>query len=173
MTTPSIVPFIHSSDPPSRSELRATIFWCARWLLGGTTFLRGPIHVMIGESPEPYGGCEELMLRPKPGEEFYSAHRPPGTKDDDAVSMSKLLAAFVSEDGLRIWRCVAEKGPIAAKNVPMIVGVERSRCYVLLMDLKDRRLIADHGDGYVIADKELWGLVAGRDPANEAEEAVG
>lgn len=124
-------------------------------MIGGGIFYRGPIRITISEGEGGEAG-EQLTVRPKPDDELYTAESGPGGTDHAAGLASRLLAALVSEDGLRVWRYVAERGPVAAKVVPGACGVERSRCYVLLTDLRDRGLIADHGDGYELADKELW-----------------
>lgn len=69
--------------------------------------------------------------------------------------------AMLSPDALAVMAVVAERGPVAPKSVVAAAGVERSKCYVILTDLKDRGLILDRGDGYEVADRELWGEIRG------------
>lgn len=143
--------------PPSPRDLRSVVFWSARWLLGAGTYYRGPLQVTVSEGTSDQAG-QTLTLRPKAGEEVYGPDGPGGS--DPAAGLGpRLLAALVSPDGRRIMEVIADAGPVAAKTIQLRAGIERSRLYCLLTDLRDRGLIADHGDGYELADPELWEAV--------------
>ena len=145
------------ADSPSRRDLRARLFWIARWLFGGDEYHHGSLQVVIGEGA-PHGG-DKLVIRPKPGEEVYDAEDGPAGTDHMVAIAPKLLTAFLSADALAVMRYIAEKGGVAAKVIPSGARVERSKCYVLITDLRDRGLIRDAGNGYVISNVELWGAV--------------
>jgi hypothetical protein len=147
------------TEPPCARKLRGLLFWCARWLLGGAEFHRGRVEVSVSDG----GGrraAAVLTVRPRPGEEVYDGERGPDSGEGLAALAPRLLAALVSADGMKVLRLVAEGGPLPAKAVVAKAGVERSKCYVLLTDLRDRGIIADRGDGYELADPELWAALA-------------
>ncbi|HYH64915.1 MAG TPA: hypothetical protein VD866_09500 [Urbifossiella sp.] len=60
-------------------------------------------------------------------------------------------AAFLSPECERIVQVVFDRGPVAAKVISRVAKVDRTRCYVLLADLRARGLIRDDGDGYELA----------------------
>lgn len=143
-------------DPPTRRELRACLFWCARWLLCGDTFHRGAISVTIAEDAPSCG--EHVTFRPRPGEEIYDARCDP-RGDRSARLVPRLLSVLVSEEAYEMWRVIAGRGPISAKAVVASSPAERSKAYVLIADLAARGLILETAEGYEIADRELWEAV--------------
>ena len=83
--------------------------------------------------------------------------------EEDAVPVARLVAAFLSADARAVLEVVAARGPVLQKNVVAALaatGPERSKCCHLLADLRARGLIAGGGDGYALADPELWAAVA-------------
>lgn len=85
-----------------------------------------------------------------------------GTPADPAESLAaKLLRCLLSPDGLQIMRVIADRGQVEAKAIVMALTnvVDRSKCYTLLTELRERGLIRDDGSGYTLADAEVWGAV--------------
>jgi hypothetical protein len=148
------------AEVPTRRALRSQLFWAARWLRGGAAFHRGPVRVVIDDGgPEP---AETLVIRPAADDDAVSPDGPP--LDHPSAALAERLAArLLSPDAARIVAYIAGRGTAAAKVIAGGAGVERSKCYVLLGDLKDRGLIRDEGDGYALADLELWHAVRGAD----------
>lgn len=143
-------------DVPSRQHLRALVFWASRWLVGGSEYYRGPLRVTAAVDDEH--GSDRLTMRPKAGDEVYDARSGPGEQLADLAP--RLLATFLSKDAREVMGIVAARGPIASKAIANAVTVERSKCYSLLADLRERGLIRDTGDGYQIAAPEVWAAVA-------------
>ncbi len=73
--------------------------------------------------------------------------------------VSRLIASFVSPESMRILEAVAERGPVAPKSVTRVAGVDRTRCYCLLGELRGRGLIRLDRDGYTLAAAEVWAMV--------------
>ncbi|MBY0515130.1 MAG: helix-turn-helix domain-containing protein [Gemmataceae bacterium] len=102
---------------------------------------------------------EQLVIRSRPGDEVFDAEHGPGAAGAAAALAGKLLGLLLSDDGRRIMRVIADRGPATAKVVVGAAGVERSKCYSLLADLRERGLIRDDGDGYELADRDVWAAV--------------
>ena len=136
---------------PLRRDLKATMFWCARWLLGGDHYYRGSLTVRAVRGRR---GGESLELRPEPGDEVYPADG--GPLGDQTELTAKLLASFLSSEARVVMGVVADRGPMLAKSIVERSGIERSRAYLILGELKERGLITDGKDGYELADRELW-----------------
>jgi hypothetical protein len=157
--------------PPGRSELRAVLFWCARWLLGGPDYHHGPVEVVVRDGGRADVGAA-LLLRPRPGEEVYDANDGPPEHERLAHLAARLLAAFTSPDELRVLQVIAKRGPIAPKAVILASGVERTKCYVLLSELTARGLVRDAGDGYTLqVTADLWEVLS-RDRVNQNTDAA-
>lgn len=162
MPAPSPTPGPGAGTPteaPYQRELRARLFWCARWILGGDSYHAGRLEVVVRDGT-PGRATSAVVLRPRAGEEVYDARDGPGRAGALAELAPRLLAAMLSSDERRVVRLVAERGPIAPKAVVASAGVERSKCYVLLSELADRGIIADRGDGYELAEPEVWAALS-------------
>lgn len=146
-----------SPAPPCRRTLRARLFWVSRWLLGAGGFHAGSIRVVIDDGDNASG--ETLVIRPRADDEDVDPDGPP-SGSPGSVLAPKLLARLLSADGLAIMRLVAARQPVAAKVVMAGVGFDRSKCYTLLTDLRDRGLIRDTEGGYEVADAEVWAAVS-------------
>ncbi len=145
---------------PSRRDLRARMFWIARWLFGGGEYHYGSIQVVIGESA-PRGG-DKLVIRPKPGEEVYAADDGLDGTDQMAAIAPKLLATYLTPDAQAVMQFIAAKGAAPAKVIPTGSRVDRTKCYAILCDLRERGLIRDAGEGYEIAAPDVWDVISQR-----------
>ena len=116
-------------DQPEHRYLRAVLFWAARWLLGGSSYHRGPLRVVI-DTGVPVPG-ERLIVRPQLVDELYDADNGPCNGEAMAALAPRLLAHFLSPDSRRIMAYIAERGPVASKVVVLGAGVEREKCYAI------------------------------------------
>lgn len=155
-----------NTESPLRRELRARLFWSARWLLGGSYYHRGNVEVVVRDGDSRRAGVL-LTLRPMPGDEVYDGDIGPEQGERMATLAVQLLAALLSADGLAIVRHIQKRQPVTAKAIVIGTGIDRTKLYTLLTDLRDRGLIRDTPDGYVIANKELLDML----PCNPIEVA--
>lgn len=142
-----------SPAPPDRRALRTRLFWAVRWMVGRSVYYTGAIRILIDDGRTPAG--EMLVIQPLFDDEPVDAEGPP-SRSPASLLAPKLLSRFMSPDGLAIMRHIASRGSVPAKAIATGVGIERSKCYVLIIELRDRGLIRDTPDGYVIADVEVW-----------------
>jgi hypothetical protein len=147
---------------PCRRELRARLFWAARWLLGGNRFHAGPVEVSISDGRSDQSG-QIIVFRPRHGDEIYDAGHGPDGLSVLAELAPRLMAALLSPDEFKILRTISDRGPLGAKQLIAATAIERSRCYVLLSELSQRGVLRESLDGYEVADVEVW--VAISDPS--------
>jgi hypothetical protein len=157
--------------PLDRPLLRAYLFWCARWLLGGSEYHRGAIRVVIDDG-EPVPG-ETQILRPRESDELFDETNGPDRGAGLAALAPQLKSCFLSPDSRAILTFISTRQPVAAKVIAAGVGIERSKCYVLLTELRDRGLIRDQGDGYVIVAPDVWEAVRGSADGTDAARRAG
>lgn len=105
--------------------------------------------------------CGDLIPVPSESDADPAEPDPPGS------IFARMARCMLSPEGARIMQYIADRGPIEAKAVAVSCGVERSKCYVLLSDLRERGLIRDDGRGYAIAEPDLWAAVSGAEVGDQ------
>ena len=127
---------------PSLSPELAMIDACARYALTASQAVITAIKLIYADG-RTY--CMQLG-RGQPS--TLAVYQPPA----DGAPLTRLL----SLEGVRICQAVADRAPVAIKALIDATGIERSKLYILVADLTGRGMIADRGEGLVIADERGW-----------------
>ncbi len=84
----------------------------------------------------------------------------------------RLFPCLFSTESQAIMRAVADRGPICAEDAARLAGIDPPRGCTLLAELRGRGLIADEGNGFRLADPEVWAsFLVYLDRAKDLKEA--
>lgn len=101
---------------------------------------------------------EQRCLRRRGEEKIVALYLKPLRNQPVSPSelLPQVLSTYLSPAARRILELIATRGPIAPKTIARTTKVERTRCYCLVADLRERGLIRDGKDGYVLVAREVW-----------------
>lgn len=146
-------------DPPARTDLKAILLWCSRWLAPGGGFYRGRVVVSVD-----YLRVEERATV-KSTKALTGLDRPKSVRLGGTLfaDESDLLRRFLGDGERAILTALASLQPCMAKDVADAVQakrISRGEFFALWKNLQVRDLVAERADGrFELAHEWIRGIV--------------